>query len=154
MGKTMALINNNKVENLEFCEDAAHDTDNLVATGDRNVHIGDEYRAGAFYRNGVKILSKDELLGEFERADITLAPPPKIGYLIRMNYVNGRIVFDYVEDPDYDGRGTYLKPILFVDGMEVVKDYFYTDTENIWEAISTGYPESFNDPNFFDIITV
>ena len=98
--------------------------------------------------------TRDTVINAFEKVDATTAPAPKMGYFIRPVYFDGGCVWEYVPDPNYDGRGTYLKPIEFIDGMEVVKDYFYTDTENIWEAISTGYPESFNDPNFFDIITV
>lgn len=48
--------------------------------------------------------------------------------------------------------GDYLNPIPYESGMKVEKNKFYTDGENIWEAIKTGKPAGFDDKSYFDII--
>lgn len=48
--------------------------------------------------------------------------------------------------------GDYLNPIRYEAGMKVEKNMFYTDGENIWEAIKTGKPSGFDDTSYFDII--
>lgn len=50
--------------------------------------------------------------------------------------------------------GDYLNPIQYEAGMKVEKDKFYTDGENIWEAIKSGKPSGFDDKSYFDIIEV
>lgn len=48
--------------------------------------------------------------------------------------------------------GNYVNPILFYDGMEIISGLFYTDGEDIWEAIQSGVPNGFGDVEFFDVI--
>lgn len=49
--------------------------------------------------------------------------------------------------------GDYLNPIPYKPGMAVINASFYTDGENIWEAIATGVPTGFDDTHYFDIIS-
>lgn len=61
-----------------------------------------------------------------------------------------------VVDPDYvpvnDGTD-YTRPIMFSDGMSITTGLWYTDGEDVWEAIKDGVPEGgFNDREYFDII--
>lgn len=49
--------------------------------------------------------------------------------------------------------GDYLNPIAYKDGIEVVKGLWYTDGNNVWEAVSSGIPTGFDDAEYFDIIT-
>lgn len=74
MGKTMARIKNQTVINLESWNEIAEETEDLKNTGDRNVYIGDEYQDGDFYRDGEKILTKDEQIQKaISDADNTIA---------------------------------------------------------------------------------
>lgn len=55
------------------------------------------------------------------------------------------------DDSEFEG-GDYLNPIFYSQGMIVKVGLFYTDGDNIWEALKTGTPLDFNDSEFFDII--
>lgn len=58
MAKTMAHIDNNGIViNMIWCSDAEPETDTLKSPGERSVGIGDTYRDGRFYRDGVEILT-------------------------------------------------------------------------------------------------
>ena len=48
--------------------------------------------------------------------------------------------------------GEYTNPIPYEQGMTVTVGLFYTDGEDIWEAIQTGTPSGFDDKAYFDII--
>ena len=50
--------------------------------------------------------------------------------------------------------GDYVNPIQYKGGMSVESGLFYTDGDNIWEAVKTGIPVSFEDTEYFDIIVV
>lgn len=50
--------------------------------------------------------------------------------------------------------GDYVNPIQYKAGMSVEEGLFYTDGDNIWEAMKTGTPVSFEDTEYFDIIVV
>lgn len=74
MGKVMAYLIDGAVNNLLYYDDDAPNTADLIATGDRAIFIGDEYRDGEFYRNGEKILTKDEQIAKaINDADAELA---------------------------------------------------------------------------------
>lgn len=74
MGKTMAQIKNNKVSTLAWYSDGMLNTEGLVAIEDRAVFVGDDYINGEFYRNGEKILTKDEQIDKaVSDADETIA---------------------------------------------------------------------------------
>lgn len=64
---------------------------------------------------------------------------------------DGIIEIDKKEDTDMPA-GDYLNPIPYARGTFVKIGLFYTDGENIWEAIADGTPSSFADKAFFDII--
>lgn len=74
----------------------------------------------------------------------------KIGY----HFVqNGNVIEVVKDETQVENDGTdYLKPISFEAGMTVKTGLWYTDGENIWEAISDGVPVDFNDTDYFDII--
>lgn len=48
--------------------------------------------------------------------------------------------------------GDYVNPIAYVSGMTVEQGKFYTNGDDIWEAIQSGVPAGFDDRTFFDII--
>lgn len=48
--------------------------------------------------------------------------------------------------------GDYLNPIHYSSGMFVKVGLFYTDGEDIWEALADGTPLDFTDTRYFDII--
>ena len=56
------------------------------------------------------------------------------------------------KDNDEMEKGDYLNPIHYTVGSFVKIGLFYTDGEDIWEAIKDGVPNNFDDTNFFDII--
>lgn len=62
--------------------------------------------------------------------------------------------FEIVKDEEVtinDGKD-YIRPITFVKGMTVSKGLWYTDGDNVWEAIKNGVPAGFDDTKYFDII--
>lgn len=90
---------------------------------------------------------------------------PKKGYLLTDGEVTTNVLFikntptenEWWEIPDpnhiaeFDGTD-YLCPITYIPGMEITIGLWYTDGEDIWEAIKDGIPQDFNDKNYFDII--
>lgn len=52
---------------------------------------------------------------------------------------------------EYDGTD-YLRPITYVNGMEIISGLWYTDGEDTWEAIKSGTPVDFTDREYFDIL--
>ena len=73
----------------------------------------------------------------------------KIGYSV--NQIDER-TFELVKNDETAPSGDYLNPIRYAPGMTVVTGKFYTDNENIWEAVKDGQPVNFNDREYFDII--
>lgn len=57
MAKNMALIHNGIVVNVLWCADNVTQTDTLIDHGARPVGIGDTYKGGKFYRDGVEVLT-------------------------------------------------------------------------------------------------
>lgn len=57
MAKTMAVIDNEVVVNMIWCNDNTPDTETQKDPGDRPVGIGDTYTDGKWYRDGVEILT-------------------------------------------------------------------------------------------------
>lgn len=57
MGKTMAVLENSLISNIIWCSDHQTETDQLKDPADRPVGIGDTYRGGKWYRDGVEILT-------------------------------------------------------------------------------------------------
>ena len=57
MAKTMAVIDNGVVINMEWCDDYTPETETQKDPGDRPVGIGDTYTDGKWYRDGVEILT-------------------------------------------------------------------------------------------------
>ena len=60
MAKNMAIIENGVITNFLWCSDSVKETDVQVDTGDRLVELGDIYKDGKFYRNGVEVLTQLE----------------------------------------------------------------------------------------------
>ena len=57
MAKTMAVIDGGIVTNMIWCSDRQQETDTWKDPVDRPVGIGDTYRDGKWYRDGVEILT-------------------------------------------------------------------------------------------------
>lgn len=55
------------------------------------------------------------------------------------------------DDSDME-KGDYLNPIIYSVGMFVKIGLWYTDGDNIWEALKDGVPRNFEDREYFDII--
>lgn len=55
-----------------------------------------------------------------------------------------------VVNPD---EGEYINPIRYTQGMAVVQGKWYTDGDDIWEALKDGVPASFSDKEYFDIVS-
>lgn len=62
MAKTMAVIDNGVVINMEWCDDYTPETETQKDPGDRPVGIGDTYTDGKWYRDGVEILTPSEVI--------------------------------------------------------------------------------------------
>lgn len=62
MAKNMALVEDGVVVNILWCSSDEPQTDTLLDIADRPVGIGDTYEGGAFYRDGVKVLTPLEAL--------------------------------------------------------------------------------------------
>lgn len=87
---------------------------------------------------------------------ITVSNPPaaKEGYHLvpRLNGTNIMWVFEKDENDGAAHAGTYLDPIPYVEGMSIEEALWYTDGDNIWEALKNGTPVNFSDREYFDII--
>ena len=57
MAKNMARIENGIVVNIEWHSSKTEATNTLVDCGDIPVFVGDAFENGAFFRDGVKVLS-------------------------------------------------------------------------------------------------
>ena len=57
MAKTMAVIDGGIVTNMIWCSDRQQETDTWKDPADRPITIGDTYRDGKWYRDGVEILT-------------------------------------------------------------------------------------------------
>lgn len=60
---------------------------------------------------------------------------------------NGNVV-----KPDLP-TGDYTKPIVFVAGMNIQQGLFYTDGNDVWEALVSESADSFTKP-WFDVVEV
>lgn len=80
----------------------------------------------------------------------------KVGYkLMKAGETEaGSEIYEYEKTGESAPDGDYLNPILFRNGMKVTKGLFYTDSEDIWEAVKDGTPKNFMDTEFFEVITV
>lgn len=91
-----------------------------------------------------------------EGFDVMPKPASRPGYMWEPIYSaeDSAIGWQEVVDPNYvpSHEGTYIDPIIYTEGMSVVTGLFYTDGEDIWEAIKDGIPANFSDAEYFDII--
>lgn len=79
----------------------------------------------------------------------------KEGYHLELIHNEGMFVWEFVKDEETptENDGTdYLKPITYSVGMTVHTGLWYTDGDDIWEAIADGIPTDFTDKDYFDII--
>lgn len=60
MAKSMAIVTDGVVTNMIWCSDYTPETDTRKDPGDRPVGIGDTYKDGKWYRDGVEILTQLE----------------------------------------------------------------------------------------------
>ena len=67
MAKTMALLEDNVIANLLWCSNSDEETDTLKEVGDYELHIGDTFVDGKWYRDG------SELLAPLEEAELKAA---------------------------------------------------------------------------------
>ena len=57
MAKSMAIVADGIVTNMIWCSDSQPETEFLIDPADRPVGIGDTYKGGKWYRDGVEILT-------------------------------------------------------------------------------------------------
>lgn len=83
-------------------------------------------------------------------------PANRPGYFWKPVYRNDGSGFGWEEvaDPYYvpTADGSYISPLPYIAGMDVVAGKFYTDGDDVWEAVESGRPASFIDAAFFDVI--
>lgn len=62
-------------------------------------------------------------------------------------------VFELIEDNSASQPvGDYLNPILYEVDTGCEQGKWYTDGEDIWECIKSGFPSGFADKEFFEVI--
>lgn len=95
-------------------------------------------------------LVADAITTTYEKSD-------KIGYKWEVKKFGEQLLSKtYVVDEDYvatDEDGTYLKPYIYSDGMEVTEGFYYkfpTHDDNIWVCIKSGVAEYTSE--WFEII--
>lgn len=108
-------------------------------------------------------LSKDELIEMFQdqllnSVVVNTAPATKEGYHLVPRLSGTAIEWDFEPDDvpaasSTAATGEYLDPITYTLGMTVQTGFWYTDGNDIWEAINTGIPADFSDTTYFDIIS-
>lgn len=97
---------------------------------------------------------KEVLIDEIKNSIvISERPTAKEGYNLKPVVVGNNItwVFEEIKE-ESENDGTYLKPITYSEGMSIEEGKWYTDGENIWEALKSGTPANFDDKEYFDII--
>ena len=67
MAKTMVLLEDNVIVNLLWCSNSEEETDTLKEVGAYELHIGDTFEDGKWYRDG------SELLTPLEEAELKAA---------------------------------------------------------------------------------
>ena len=67
MAKTMVLLEDNVIVNLLWCSNSEEETGTLKEVGDYELHIGDTFEDGKWYRDG------SELLTPLEEAELKAA---------------------------------------------------------------------------------
>ena len=67
MAMTIVLFEVNVIVNLLWCSNSEEETDMLKEVGDYELHIGDTFEAGKWYRDG------SELLTPLEEAELKAA---------------------------------------------------------------------------------
>lgn len=102
----------------------------------------------------LKELLKDEILNSIS---VDSRPAEKEGFKLVPKFNGTSIYWEFEKEeeptPEEDvTQGTYLNPIQYVNGMEIKITKWYTDGDNIWEAIQSGIPTGFDDTEYFDII--
>lgn len=90
---------------------------------------------------------RDALARELEAIKKTIS---KAGYHVEQ-ISDGVFTLERNPNPE-EPNGEYTHPIPYYDDMEVTAGLFYTNGDDIWEAIKSGIPAGFNDNEFFDII--
>lgn len=52
--------------------------------------------------------------------------------------------------------GSFVRPIFYVEGNQIIENKFYTDGKNIWECVQTGTPDHyvFDNTEWFDVINI
>lgn len=105
------------------------------------------------YEALLRTVQKGALLKGFE---VLPRPADRPGYKWVPLYNNDSQAIGWEEVIDYNytpsSTGTYTDPIYYNDGMEVIAFQWYTDGDNIWEAVKSGVPAGFDDIEYFDII--
>lgn len=102
----------------------------------------------------IKEMLQDQIMNSIT---VGARPAEKQGYTLKPVLSGSTIIWEFIQDenPDPEERvyeGTYLDPIPYTPGMSVKVTKWYTDGDNIWEAIASGTPDNFEDRNFFDIV--
>lgn len=97
------------------------------------------------------IKAKDEHIASLEKQLESIKQTiSKSGYEVKQTADN---VFELVEaETEQVSDGDYTRPYIYENEMTVETGKFYTDGENIWEAILDGVPAGFGDKRYFDII--
>ncbi len=86
---------------------------------------------------------------------ITEEASDKKGYKWRIYKIGDlEVKKEYIEIPTEENDGSdYTTPITYKVGMEVTKGLWYTDGTDTWECIKDGMPLSFEDTDYFDVIS-
>lgn len=100
-----------------------------------------------------ELKEKSDLIADL--ISVTEEASDKEGYNWKVYKIGDVVVkkeYTEIETEENDGSD-YTKPITYKVGMEVTKGLWYTDGDNVWEALKDGTPLSFADTEYFDIVT-
>ena len=128
-----------------------------------------EYVLGKYYADGVEISAEQyDMLSNTivdKNLSITISEPEEgleeklarlENQILNLTYTINQIsnnVIEVIKKNNSDFTlGDYLNPIHYTLGIEVKASLFYTDGDDIWEALKNGIPTGFNDREYFDII--
>ena len=94
-----------------------------------------------------------QIVAEFGGFSEQTVPSDRVGFDFKITKL-GEIELrrEYVPNGSTAPEGDYLHPIPYVQGMAVEAGKWYTDGEDIWEALKAGTPAGFDDREYFDII--
>ena len=100
------------------------------------------------------IIGKNQFIATVKEVGITIEEKPSIvtprpGYKWVPTQTTAKGSITWIEEADPNAEGTADKPIIFVTGMAVWENYYYTDRQKRYVCIKAGNPTELVEGEYF-----